>query len=77
MNDQKRTKILAPVITAVLVGTLFLGGIGGYALAKAEGTGFAQDSAVATRALRWDHEERSAADVTIPRASRWDHEERP
>jgi hypothetical protein len=77
MNDQKRSRALAPILTAVLVGALFLGGVGGYALAKAEGSAFVQDSSVTARALRWDHEERTPGDASTPRASRWDHEERP
>jgi len=63
------------VFTAVLVVALFVGGIGRYAVAKAEASGSALDSTTPARALRWDHEELTAIDATT-RASRWDHEER-
>jgi len=74
MNGQTRSKGLAAIFTAAVVGSLFMGGIGGYAVAKAEGAvpGVAQQAI----AQRWDHEERPALDSTTPRASRWDHEER-
>jgi hypothetical protein len=73
MNGQTRNKSLAAIFTAAVVGSLFMGGIGGYAVAKAEvSTTGAASQAIAQR---WDHEERAASD-SITRASRWDHEER-
>jgi hypothetical protein len=73
MKSQTRNKGIAAIFAAALVGTLFIGGIGGYALAKAEGSG---QTSVALRASRWDHEERAALDssntVLIPRSARED-----
>jgi hypothetical protein len=74
MKGQTRNKGIAAIFTAALVGTLFVGGIGGYLVAKAEGPGPALDASTATRASRWDHEELAALESTT-RASRWDHEE--
>jgi hypothetical protein len=74
MNGQTRNRGIAAIFTAAVVGSLFMGGIGGYALAKAEGPSSVSPSQAI--AQRWDHEERPALDSTTPRASRWDHEER-
>jgi len=75
MNAETRNKGIAAIFTAALVGALFMGGIGGYALAKAEVTGTGSTQQVSAIASRWDHEERTL-DTTTPRALRWDHEER-
>lgn len=73
MNLRARNKGIAAIFTAAVVAALFMGGIGGYAVAKAEGSG--SGSPQQAIALRWDHEERTL-DSTTARASRWDHEER-
>jgi hypothetical protein len=75
MNKQTGNKGMAAIFTAALVAALFAGGLGGYAAAKAEGTGAGPVQQTIAIASRWDHEERTV-DTTIQRASRWDHEER-
>jgi len=81
MNAQTRNKALAAILTVAFAGTLLVGGIGGYAVAKAEESGTALGASQTTvnstiRASRWDHEELPVTGSTTPRASRWDHEER-
>jgi hypothetical protein len=75
MNGQTSNKGIAAIFTVALVAALFVGGIGGYAAAKAEGTGVGPVQQVSAIASRWDHEERMV-DTSVQRASRWDHEER-
>jgi hypothetical protein len=74
MNAETRNKGIAAIFSAAVVASLFVGGIGGYALAKADVS--STGAAPQVIAQRWDHEERPALDSTTPRASRWDHEER-
>ncbi len=75
MNAETRNARMAAVFAALLVSALFVGGLGGYAVAKAEGTGAGPLRQAVAIASRWDHEERTV-DTAIQRASRWDHEER-
>ena len=75
MNKQTGSKGMTAIFTAALVAALFVGGLGGYAAAKAEGTGAGPQQQTIAIASRWDHEER-IVDTSTQRASRWDHEER-
>ena len=71
-------KPIIVLVTAAIVGGLFVGGVSAYAPTSAAGSGSAADTivaAVTTIASRWDHEERTL-DSTTPRALRWAHEER-
>jgi hypothetical protein len=80
MNKQTGNKGMAAIFTAALVAALFVGGLGGYAAAKAEGTG----AGPLQQAIALDQrneqqrlaEQGRTSDTTIQRASRWDHEER-
>jgi hypothetical protein len=76
MKGQTGNRGITAIFTAALVGALFMGGVGGYAVAKAEGTGSTSSQQVIAIASRWDHEEQLVSDTTTPRALRWDHEER-
>ena len=70
-------KAITVLVTAAILGGLFVGGVSAYAPTGAAGS--AADTivaAVTTIASRWDHEERTTTDATTPRALRWDHEER-
>lgn len=79
MKTETRNKGMTAIFTTALVAALFVGGLGGYAVAKASDNGSAAattiETTLPTRASRWDHEELTAG-TTIQRASRWDHEER-
>jgi hypothetical protein len=77
MKGQTGSKGIAAIFTAALVGALFMGGVGGYAVAKAEGTGAGSSQQAVAIASRWDHEEQLVSGTSnTPRALRWDHEER-
>ena len=70
-------KTITVLVTAAILGGLFVGGVS--ASAPAGVAGAAANTIVSTVtaiASRWDHEERASGDSTTPRAIRWDHEER-
>ena len=70
-------KAITVLVTAAILGGLFVGGVSAYAPTSAAGS--AANTIVATVttiASRWDHEERPSTDSTTLRAQRWDHEER-
>lgn len=70
-------KAITVLVTAAILGGLFVGGVSAYAPSGAASA--ATDTSATTVemiASRWDHEERTTVDTTTPRALRWDHEER-
>jgi hypothetical protein len=70
-------KAITVLVTAAILGGLFVSGVSANAPAGAFGPGAnAIASTVTAIASRWDHEERPSTDSTTPRALRWDHEER-
>lgn len=73
-----RTPIKAStvLVTAAILGGLFVGGISASAPTGAADAANTIVATVTTIASRWDHEERPSTDSTTPRALRWDHEER-
>ena len=67
-------KAITVLVTAAILGGLFVGGVSAYAPSGTAGGAIVTTAGVI--ASRWDHEERMTTENTTPRASRWDHEER-